>query len=463
MGGFAFDKLVQTEYKGASKTREFVENHAKAGPVDFNNPGETQRLMTRADLTIRRAFLHYRKAWDKLKTLKTKARDGKVLSCDHAEEQLILIFQAKRHFDKARLYIHPACFLSRAMLSFYADCWDSWMGKGGGTSKENSLNQLISKTMLDHRGYACLAEPACWKKMMLNGQAKGNNQVADEKLWDETHILELDKKLREAEEKLNLDPTLARPGISFSDPGISEDTKNLYFDARERYVKNRGFGTKLLHMVQNFWNEKTLSEKGKIVAAQVGSLAFAALGTGVSTVPDITAPASAALAYLMQIGEEGFDEAADKVAESQAKQYKPAEVRKTGVVKEGQENLMRAAIHLREAANLVQKLPGRKAEYEKRYLDGDYCETALDILAEEYTFKHHLFKAQAPLEEAIEMVEALVKALVTDLKDLKKNHNIIVNNIDIFMAQKKHKECRNVCIFIPSPDAAAASAMLPRM
>jgi hypothetical protein len=430
--------LYGSEYRGATRTREFIENHTL---VDFDTEGETKRLASRAHSTIRRACQHYRKGWEKLEELKRKVKHP-VTSCDEAAEQLTLLWQAKRHLDKAWLYIHPACYLSRAMFNFYESYRDGWRGVSSRKAKEDQLSEYIVKAMNRHEeaGRACISEPCYWESVPKG--EKGANPIQEEHLWDNPDRRE--RKLKKAEKILAKDPILDAPSISWGSREISEDTKSLYMNARASYF-NRSVLIKIKHKVTNAWDKKSKSEK---VAFGVGQGLSVGLAVGGVGVPDFGQSAAAVVGYASQLMETIGDRVIDASAEAGARRAAiPAQAVGTGGAKEGQENLQQAAIHLWEAGELQEKLGARIKKYEERFDEDDVCGAVVDIVAEIYKLKHHLVKAQKPLEEAIEMVEECVVALEKDFPRLKKGHNAIVKNIDGFMARNDHQRCKLHCIY----------------
>jgi hypothetical protein len=447
MGDSAFMALYGNQYKGATRTREFIENYTS---VDFDTEGEAKRLSSRAHSTIRRACQHYRKGWEKLDELQRKVQHP-VESCDQAAEQLTLLWQAKRHLDKAWLYIHPACYLSRAMFNFYKSYRDEWRGVSARKAKEDQLSQIIVNAMKLHEedlGGACLSYPCYWESVP-KGEAKGASPIHEEHLWDNPDRRE--KKLIKAERILAMDPTVVAASISFASPEISDDTKSLYFDTRASYF-NRSVLIKIKHKVTNAWDKKTKSEKAAFGVGQVMSVGLAAGAVGV---PDFGKPSEVVLGYASQAVETIIDTGIDASAEAGAQAAAiPGGPLKgavgTGGAKEGQENLQKAAIHLWEAGELSGKLGERIKKYEERFDENDVCGAVVDIIAEIYTLKHHLVKAQKPLEEAIEMVEECVVALEKDFPRLKTGHNDIVKNINAFMAKNKHSSCKTHCIYAPA-------------
>lgn len=462
MSDGAFAALYGRQYRGATRTHEFVDNYQAA---DFDSGGETKMLASQAHATIRNACLHYRKAWLKLDELKTKSVNP-VTSCDDAAERLTLLWQAKRHFDKSWLYLHPACYLSRAMFNFYQSYRDDWRGVSSRKKKEDELSQIIVNAMKQHEeaGQACLSAPCYWESVP-KGEAKGANQTDEEHLWDNPD--KRDKKLSKAEQILATDPTLSAPSISFASPHLSDDTKTLYYNARANY-SNRSFLVKIKHKVTNAWDKKTKSERAGFVVGQVASVALASGGIGV---PDFGSSSAALVAYAVvgyagQGVESAIDKGIDASAEAGAQRARAAipggplkGAVGTAGAQEGQENLQTAAIHLWEAGELSSKLGSRIEKYKERFDDGDLCGAVVDIIGEIYKLKHHLVKAQKPLEEAIEMVEEIATALKTDFPRFKRGHNQVVTEIDKFMVKNNHQGCKTNCIY--AADRALMAAQLP--
>jgi prefoldin subunit 5 len=444
MSDSAFTALYGSEYTGGRRTRDFIENYTA---VDFGTEEEAKRLSSRAHKTIRRACQHYRKAWEKLEELRRKVQQP-LTSCDEAAERLTLLWQAKRHFDKSWLYIHPACYLSRAMFTFYNSYRNYWRGENG-PKQEDELTKVILKAMKWHEdeGSPCLSDPCYWESVP-KGEATGSNHIDEEHLWN--HPDRRDHKLKKAERILRKDPMLDVPSIALA----KDDTRSLYFDARARYL-NRGILTKMKHKVTNAWDRKTKSEKVAFGIAQGMSAGMAVGPIGITDFGVATAPV---VGYAAQWVESGIDEANDAVVEGAAANaaIPPAEGVGSGAAKEGQESLQRAAIHLFEAGELMQKLPERVKKYAERFEEDDACGAVVDILAETYKLKHHLVKAQRALDEAIEMVEACVEALDQDFRRIKKTHNEVVKQIDAFLATNNHHACKGYCVHVPAEAALLA-------
>lgn len=432
VGDSFFMSVYGNEYKGATRTREFIENYTG---VDFDTHGEATRLATRAHTTIRRACQHYRKGWNKLDKLKQKAGTP-VKSCDDAAERLTLLWQAKRHFDKAWLYIHPAYYLSKAMFDFYKSYRDFWRGEAG-PKVEDRFSQLIVDAMGWHEQEQegqrpCLSELCYWE---TRGAMKGFPPPYGEHLWNHPHWRE--NKLNKTKKLLNIDPTLELPSIEMK----SDDTKYLYQRTRDKYLGKRSVLTKVKHKVTNPWDKKTKSEKVAFGVGQGLGVGLAAGGVGV---PDFGVATAVVVGYAGEVLETGGDYGIETAAETGAKALnrRPTQVRGAAVAKEGQESLQKAAIHLWEAAELVERLPKWMDKCAERVEDGDVCSAVVDIIAETYKLKHHLVKTQEPLEEAIEMVAECVKALTKDFKNLKKGHNQVVSDIEAFMKTNTHQACK---------------------
>lgn len=442
MSDSAFTALYGSEYTGTKRTRDFIENYTA---VDFATEEEAKRLSSRAHKTIRRATQHYRKAWGKLGELRSKLQQP-LTSCDEAAERLTLLWQAKRHFDKAWLYIHPACYLSRAMFTFYKSYRDYWRGENG-PKQEDKLTKVILEAMKWHEdeGSPCLSDPCYWESVP-KGEATGSSHIDEEHLWN--HPDRRDHKLKKAERMLGKDPILEVPSIALT----SDDTRSLYFDARATYL-NRGILTKMKHKMTNAWDRKTKSEKVAFGIAQGISAGMAVGPIGIADFGMATAPV---VGYAGQSFESVLDEVNDAAVEKGAAiaAIPSAEGVGSGATKEGQECLQRAAIHLLEASELMEKLPERAKKYAERFEEDDVCGAVVDILAETYKLKHHLVKAQRALDEAIEMVEACVVAIDKDLRAIKLTHNDVVKQIEAFMARNNHRACKGYCVHVPAEGAA---------
>ena len=434
-----FTTLCGSDYVGATKTREFVENYT---PVDFDTKGETKRLAERAHKTIRRACQHYRTAWEKLEALKEKNKHS-VASCDEAAKRLILLWQAKRHLDKSWLYIHPAFYLSKVMFDHYTKCRNDWLGGQGSSGKEEVLTEYVDTCMDWHDGNPCLSNPCYWESVPKGAVP------AEENLWDDHTMKEAKERIKKIKKCMEGDPTLEVPTI----PLGSDDTKGLYFDVHAKYL-NRSPLIKLKHKFQNAWERKTLTERAAFVGGQVASAASAA--TAMVSVPDFVGKATdTVMGFALQAGEEMVDDSLEKVTDQLATTFARTPTRGTGTAagKEGQENLQRASIHFCEAAELYDKLPGL---YDKYYNqidagDGDICGGTIDLLIQNYKLKHHYVQAQESLGEAIEMTEACALALRKDLRNLKRYHNALVEHIEEFMAKKDHSGCKEYCVHV-QPD-----------
>jgi hypothetical protein len=437
--------LYGREYHGATRTQGFItEYRHRDDPVDFESDGEAATsLAARAHTTIRRACLHYRKAWKKLEALRQKP--VQISSCDDAAERLTLLLQAKHHYDKAWLYIQPACFLSRAMFNCYKAYWDYWRGD----KQEASMGKTILSAMSMHEEdkKPCCSEVCYWESVPKK-EVTGSHQNNEEHLWN--HPQWREKKLDDAEKILLADP-VCLAAISVKNPNFHEGTPILYFNTLAANGK-RGILVKLKHKVQNAWDKKTGGEKGALAVGQVVSAANAFAGPvipdllilkdlaqqGAETLVDLAIdPASEAIGKRIAASKASADQGTPPVKSSAGRE----------LAKETQESLQRAAIHLWEAAEVYERLDKRTSQYRERFADDDLCGAVVDMMAEQYKIKHHLFKAQKPLEESIEMVERCAKALKKEFPELKKQHDQLVDRINIFMCGVNHDRCKSHCIY----------------
>jgi hypothetical protein len=421
----AFAKLIGRQYTGGEKTREFI-RHYQA--VDLRSE-KSKKLVERAHKTIRRSFQHFRTAMDKLEELAMMLNlNPQLTSSDQARDRVMVLLQAKRHLDKARLYIHPAVYLSRALLSFYRIYWEQWTGAHG-EAVDQKVDRFI-KVLMEEHGASCAegpGEPCYWE---LRGRRFFVRHEPEFDLWDENELTSLETQLEQAEELLTQDPGLRYPELGELE--LSPLTVVLCRDAEAEYSQRRA-ATKIKHSVTNAWDRKTTGQKVAFVSGQVLSVGLAAgTGTigGVVHFPEaLEAPADflveAASEAVDKIGESGID-AASEVADS----YQSAGVATARQGADVQDSLQKAAIHLKELMLVQEKLDGLK---ERKELDGDDCGSVLVRLVEIYRIKHHLFKTQIYLGEAIEAVHKCTEALDEKIAALKEFHNDMVREIDTFI------------------------------
>lgn len=432
----AFAALAGREYTGAKKTAAFIKQYQGA---EFEPGGESQRLASRAHKTIRRACQHYRKAHQKIDKLKKLDHKGPVKSCDDGAERLTLIFQAKHHLDKALLYIHPAFYLSDALFQPYNRGAADWM-EGG---REKTLDGYIKEVLGKHQGACsdkCYASP--------NGQTGGPFAITDEDLWDHAergHILhELTNTHHTLQTHFNV---MQSWGDQILQHGPST-ARALYKGTVDQYSK-RSIATRGKHFFANSWARKTKSEKISFGASQALSVAMSAGGAGLHLAIEeplkhavseaLLEPVKMLIEYAQQGLDIGGDIGIDEVAEASARKAKrKSSPQGTGEAREGQECIQNAAIHLRAA--MMIELPIKSEDWE----DIDNCEDALNMMSEWYKFKHHLWKTQIYLEEAIKFVTECVNALDKDFPGLRKSHDNLCKQIVTFVGKGNHGNCK-VC------------------
>lgn len=425
MSDVGFAGLYGKKYTGAKKTAGFILEHRK-NPVAFDNGGESRRLASRAHKTIRRACQHYRKAHKK--SLATKNR-GSVKSCDDGSERLTRVFQAKHHFDKALLYIHPGFYLTEALFKTYDKAVKDWEDK-----REAELNRHIADVFSAHDGEAC--SDKCYA--VPNKQNRGQFAPTSEDLWDKAKRTKIEAELDKAHKALNSHFNLylySRGGLILQQ--APEGTEELYEDTVARYSK-RGTGTKFKHFFANNWARKTKSEKRAFVASQVLALVASGSGVGLDKGSELAPEGIKMLIeYGAMLGETLWDQDIDAIAE--AASGKQSSDQGTGEAREGQECLQNASIHIQEALKAIPLSERGKDDWE----DLDTCEEALDKMAAWYKYRHHLWKTQKYLKEAIEIVTKCVEALEVDFAALTRRHDRLCVRIGEFMDKEDHSQCKN--------------------
>lgn len=439
MSDTAFAKLYGREYTGATRTREFIQN-LKGNQVDFDTEEHSKSLSSRAHKTIRRACQHYRTAFKKLVEFEAEfTAKTHVTTCDEAAERITALLQIKRHLDKSRLYIHPAFFLSGALFNFYSNYWHIWNGTHSNKKVEDRLGEQIVQLMMDHHknGGACGSEECYYElgKQPANWQ---NPAITNEPLWNDHDLDHRKHALEEAKEHLELDPTIAVPSV---DRNLNADAGALYADTKAKYL-HRSVFTKVKHSVTNTWDRKTTGEKWAFGISQAVSAGVAAGGTGGGL--QIPEALREGLEVAIKYGEEALSQGAEAGldAAAEASGGGPAATGSAKSAKEGQETLQKAAVHLWEVIRVQEKLDALRAK-KLDPADTNVCGFAMEKLYEIYRLKHHLYKTQLYLSEAIEMVEKCSTELNRKIKSLKEWHNEIVIDINQFMRTGNHAACKN--------------------
>jgi hypothetical protein len=403
----AFAKLWGRQYTGGERTRAWIGTYKQV-----DTAGATQVLEERAHKTIRRAFQHYRTAWEKAQQF--RAPQKPFATCDEAIGTVTELLHILRHLDKARLYVYPAIFLADAALQNYEFRLDY-------TDQPNEVANAAW-----HPDGACDSK-TCYLHNTLIG-SQGNPGVA---LWSAGQVKHAKKELEDAKALIATDPTIT--GATPFTPNLDRD--RLYHDAETKYA-NRSMVTKVRHGISNPWERKTNSEQASFVAKHVVSVGLAAGGAGTHAGADeILGGFAAGVDELFAFADVGTAEGADELDAERVLHdiEKHREGAKSG--KESQESLRKAAIHLLEVYNVTN-------EINKEGLNeiGD-CDDAVEYLRQVYKILHHLSKTEGYLHETIEKVTKLTEKINADIVHLTKFNGAVRSRVDLFMNSGNHSNC----------------------
>ncbi|HEX4750159.1 MAG TPA: hypothetical protein VH302_11510 [Bryobacteraceae bacterium] len=413
VGGFALGKMSDTafaklwgrQYTGGESTREWVSGYAKADTAE-----QSKLLDERAHKTIRRAFQHYVTACEKVQGLR-KAHLPK--NCDDAFHLVTEMLQVKRHLDKARLYIHPAIFLSIHVLEYYEKVWKTW----------SKADEAIAKDSW-HDDKKC-ASGRCYFD-------KPGARSSSPSLLGTFDVSKATSELEEAKKDIGTDPVL-----EFARAAKSSSTSALYMDAIAKYT-DRGFAVKLKHSVTNPWERKTKGEQVAFVVKHGASMALAAGGGGAHAGADESLNT---LVLLIDMGftsaDLGMDQVSEKAGESQ-----PLGSQKDGsrTAAESQETLRDSAVHLWEIGNEWERIRDNNDNKDK--FQGKTCDEALEYLRQVYKIHHHLAKTGGYLHETIEKVTKLTSKIESNISLLTKMNNSLIGDIDRLMATDHTNRCK---------------------
>jgi hypothetical protein len=442
VGGFVVGKMydaawtkgVGRQYTGIKNTEAFVQGM----PEDLDTVEVSKELASRAHKTVRRACQHYRTAvekWQELPDLDL-FRGAAVPGCDDAWDLVMAMLSAKRHFKKSRLYLHPALYLSHALLNVYKDNRDLFARTG-----DDWLTTVLKNLMTLHQnagehGSPCGGDYCYWDAGRIRGLGPSQlNAAALGKLWDDGEIGRLEADLAEADNHLLKD--LAKP-LPFTRP----DSRALYKDAVGKF-NNRSDLITMKHSVTNWGNRKTTGEKVTFGISQVGSVVTSAASAGVGAhVP------SEAVVILLEYGKDavdsGLDGLVDTALEAKAKSGTTQAGTGTGgqkTGKEGQESLQMAAIHLFGVIQANEEMTEFEKDFKSLTVENDACGAFSKWLYQYYKMRHHLFKAQKFLKETIEIEALLSEELSRKFEALRVYHGKAIREIDILMGANRHGLC----------------------
>jgi hypothetical protein len=393
----AFAKLWGRDKTGGERTRKWIKAYKMAGTAEtFGESrslnltaGETEEDEERAHKTVRRAYQHYLTAWVKAQELRKSALPLEIKSCDQAVQKVTEMLHIARHLEKARLYIHPAIYLSQELLDWY---------KAFRTFSEDKPAKLEGVAW--HDDEPC-ASKTCYIKPGIVTQRMEKIEFSKPE-----HLNRNKRKLELAEKDIFVEASSAVKSVGM----LGDFASTLYRYAAINYDRN--IGTKIWHGMTNDWERMTVSERNAFVLKHAVSvvLTSASSGLGISGEEFLHG-----FGFLIDITEhfveEAIAEGPDHIGSDDGTLHDIAIPRVSAEQGAGsQESLRDSALHLCELFRINHELCEGK--------DIKTCDDMVWYLEQIYKIQYHLNKVEEYADETIEKVTRLAKRIHDDINCL---------------------------------------------
>lgn len=427
-----FAKLSGRKYRGVQRTNSWIEQY-RNGQDDHAE--ELKSTNERAHKTIRRAFEHYRRGVRKATKLKESylsAMDQP--TCDAAADMVTRMFSVSHHWDKSRIYLVPALFLSQALLAAYEEMLQLFERSEAGM--QTTLGEL-----LDRHGPAPCDDVWCVATRNDLGQPGARPALR----WDQAHIQSIRDRLDQHEDRILSAGFASRPPAV--DGTVEIRTQQLFLDAGRAYSANRKrLGVRMSHGIKNVFARKTRSERISFGAGLGLSAVTAAAGGSVSgATAGMNMPAffSPLVELGFQVTENSSGEVIDAAAGMADRNTGTTQIAHqregTRTAADAQDVLQKAAEHMQEILKV-----GDLLQEAGRVGDRD-CPAVIERLRTFYKIHHHLGKVEDYLGTGIDRIEVLATALAQKMDRFVPAHDRIWAETARIIATADHTQCAEVC------------------
>jgi hypothetical protein len=418
----AFAKLWDRDKRGGKKTQNWLQSYTQP-----KTAWGTKEVEERAHKTVRRAFQHYLTAWLKAQQVieRLVRNPQEIGSCRQGVDEVTEMLSIVHHLEKARLYIHPAVYLSVALLDAY-DTFRAYY----------EYKERIAYQERWHTDMVRCNSNTCYMQDFANTDI--NFWIP---LWKSEQREDIKGKLRSARAKIYLkaESSLVELTDSWSpdpNPVVQNKlrvVKELFRYARDNYDRN--IGTKISHGISNDWERKTDKERMIFLAEHTIDLGLRAGTAGLAGGAEALLHGFAPLADLTadmvaQTAEVGLDHIG-------IDHKNPVNLPEPGVdIQTGassQESLRNSAVHLFEIYRINTELSDMRIKT---------CDEMVKACRLIFEIQYHLKKVEKYLDETIERVTMLTDRISQDIDFLLWYNTALADRLK----RINHWFCGGLCI-----------------